>query len=236
MKKGRFALTLITSTLLATPALAQMPKLQPDESYVSISGTVVDSEEDEFSLDYGQGQISVEMDDWEWQNDEMEVLPGDQVTVYGRVEKHLFVDASIEADSVFIENPATYYYSSPTPDVTTFTVMDVTPVTPVIAGNLVFTGTVQNVKGREFTINTDDLELTVNTGGMQNNPLDNEGRQKIESGDTVSVVGNLGTGVIGDRRLEADSIVILQESNKQQKNSQQQPQQQKQPSQSKQSG
>lgn len=235
MNKGTFAFGLIASAVLAAPAVAQMPKLQPDESYVSISGTVVNSDDDEFTLDYGQGQISVEMDDWEWQNEDMEVLPGDEVTVYGRVEKHLFVDASIEADSVFIEDPATYYYS-PTPEVTTFTVMDVSPVTPVIAGNLVFTGTVTNVKDRTFTINTGDLELTVNTSGMRNNPLDDEGRQKVETGDTVSVVGNLGTGVIGDRRLEADSIVILQESNKQNQQQQSQQQQQQQQNAAKQSG
>ena len=95
MKKSAFALSILASTLIAAPAMAQMPKLQPDDSYVSISGTVLTAEDDEFSLDYGQGQISVEMDDMGWVGNQPELIPGDEVTVYGRVEKHFFVDASI---------------------------------------------------------------------------------------------------------------------------------------------
>jgi|TARA_R100000935_G_C2794866_1_gene147704 hypothetical protein len=37
-----------------------MPKLQPDDTNVSISGTGITAEDDGFALDYGQGQISVE--------------------------------------------------------------------------------------------------------------------------------------------------------------------------------
>ncbi|SDS45879.1 OB fold (BOF) protein [Halopseudomonas xinjiangensis] len=228
MKKQTFALGLLTSALVAAPAMAQSPKQQPDDSWVSISGTVVDSENDEFTLDYGHGQISVETDDWEWYGNELPLLPGDVVTVYGQVEKHLFVDASIEADSIYVESLGTYFHPSPAADVTTFTVMDVTPVTPVVVGNLVFTGTVENVKDREFTINTGDLQLTVDTSDMENNPLDDQGRLKVEKGDTVSVLGDLGTGVIGDRKLQADSIVILEERNQQNQQNQNNQQQQKQ--------
>jgi len=212
--------------------MAQMPKLQPDDSYVSISGTVLTAEDDEFSLDYGQGHISVEMDDMGWVGNQPELVPGDEVTVYGRVEEHLFVDASIEADSIFIEDPATYYYSSPTNDMTTFAVMDVAPVTPVVVGDLILTGTVQSVKDRQFTVNTGDLEFTVDTSGMQNNPLDNEGRQKVGKGDTVSVAGNLGSGAIGDRKLNAESIIVLRDQGQQgQQKQQNQQMQQKQGSQ-----
>lgn len=215
MKTSAFALSLLASALIAAPAMAQMPKLQPDDTYVSISGTVLAAEDDEFTLNYGNGQISVEMDDMGWQGNQPDLITGDEVTVYGRVEQHFFVDASIEADSVFINDPATYYYSSPSNDMTTFTVMDVTPVTPVVVGDLVLTGTVKSVKDRQFTINTGDLEFTVDTSGMKNNPLDSEGRQKVETGDTVSVAGNLGSGAIGDRKLNAESIVVLQDQSQQ---------------------
>lgn len=215
MKKSAFALSLLASTLIAAPAMAQMPTLQPDDSYVSISGTVLAAEDDEFSLDYGQGKISVEMDDMGWAGNQPELIPGDEVTVYGRVEEHLFVDASIEADSIFIEDPATYFYSSPTNDRTTFAVMDVAPVTPVVVGDLILTGTVQSVKDRQFTVNTGDLEFTVDTSGLQNNPLDNEGRQKVGKGDIVSVAGNLGSAAIGDRKLNAESIIVLRDQSQQ---------------------
>jgi uncharacterized protein YdeI (BOF family) len=232
MKKPTFVLSLLASALVATPALAQSPKLQPDDSWMSISGTVIDSEDDEFTLDYGNGQISVETDDWQWRGADMPLLPGDEVTVYGQVEQHLFVDASIEADSIFVESLGTYFYPSPTSNASTYTVVDVTPVTPVVVGNLVYTGTVQNVGDRQFSINTGDLRLTVDTGTMKNNPLDDEGRLKVQKGDTVSVLGDLGTGVIGDRKLYAGSIVILRER---EQNGHQVKQQDKQESEQKQS-
>lgn len=209
MKKHPLALGFLASALLATPALAQFPKLQPDGSWISISGTVVDPEDDEFTLDYGHGQISVEMDDWDWYDDNIPVLAGDTVTVYGEVEQHLFVDASIEADSVFVQGMGTYFYATPPADRPAFTVMDITPVTPVVIGNVSFTGTVSEVSGREFTINTGARELTVDTVQMPYNPLDDDGLQKVEPGDVVSVAGNMGTDVIGDRELTADSVVII---------------------------
>ena len=86
-----------------------------------------------------------------------------------------------------------------------------TPVTPVVVGNVSFTGTVSEVSGREFTINTGARELTVDTVQMPYNPMDEEGLQKVEVGDVVSVAGNLGTDVIGDRELTADSVVIIQD-------------------------
>lgn len=209
MRQQTVALGFIASTLIATPALAQFPKLQPDGSWISISGTVVDPQDDEFTLDYGHGEISVEMDDWEWYGDSIPVLAGDTVTVYGEVEQHLFIDASIEADSVFVQGMGTYFYATPPEDRPDFMVMDVTPVTPAVVGNVSFTGTVSDVSGREFTINTGARELTVDTVQMPYNPMDDEGLQKVEVGDVVSVAGNLGTDVIGDRELTADSVVII---------------------------
>lgn len=84
-------------------------------------------------------------------------------------------------------------------------------MTPVVVGNVSFTGTVSEVSGREFTINTGARELTVDTVQMPYNPMDEEGLQKVEAGDVVSVAGNLGADVIGDRELTADSVVIIQD-------------------------
>lgn len=211
MKKQTLALGILASSVLAAPALAQFPKLQPDGAWIAISGTVVSPGDDEFTLDYGHGQISVEMDDWEWYADSIPVLAGDTVTVYGEVEQHLFVDASIEADSVFVQGMGTYFYATAPQDRPEFMVMDVTPVTPVVVGNVSFTGTVSDVSGREFTLSTGGRSLTVDNLGMPYNPMDDEGLQKVEVGDVVSVAGNLGTDLIGDRELTADSVVIIQD-------------------------
>ena len=46
--------------LTAVPAAAQDPYTRPDDSWISISGTVVSPTADSFMLDYGDGLVTVE--------------------------------------------------------------------------------------------------------------------------------------------------------------------------------
>jgi len=73
-------------------------------------------------------------------------------------------------------------------------------------------GTVTDVTGSEFTINSGSRLLTVETEDMLYDPLDDEGYQQIEKGDRVSVSGDLDTDVFGLKELEAHSIVTLEEA------------------------
>ncbi|MGM0425831.1 MAG: hypothetical protein ACQEQ7_01185 [Thermodesulfobacteriota bacterium] len=72
----------------------------------------MDVQEDSFTLDYGEGTVLVEMDDWDWYDEEGTVLEGDKVTVYGKIDDDLYEATSIEASSVYVENLGTYFYAS----------------------------------------------------------------------------------------------------------------------------
>jgi uncharacterized protein YdeI (BOF family) len=83
--------------LTATLALAQKPYTKPDESWINLSGTVVSSTLDQLTLDYGTGLITVEMDDWDWYNEASLIRPGEEVTVYGRIDDSFYASRTIEA-------------------------------------------------------------------------------------------------------------------------------------------
>lgn len=212
-KGTTLALSFIAASLISATAVAQTPRMEPDGSWISISGEVKTPGLDTFVLDYGDGSIIVEMDDWDLDADASPLLEGDNVTVYGTVDQNLFTDTTIEAGSVYVESLGTYFYASAA-DEEDFVAVDLTPTVPIVVGVISYTGTVSSVDGRKFTINTGDLSITVDTNPMDYNPMDEIGFQKVEVGDLVTVTGMLDAEAIEQRELEATSIVILQDESR----------------------
>ena len=70
-------------------------------------------------------------------------------------------------------------------------------------------GEVQEINGREFTVDTGTGTLRVDTSSMPYNPLDKEGYQQVEKGDRVSVVGALTPGFFSEREIKADAVMTL---------------------------
>nr|WP_297399108.1 NirD/YgiW/YdeI family stress tolerance protein [uncultured Marinobacter sp.] len=202
----------VSSALVAAPAMvqaaAEAPYLERDGSWINLSGTVTSTTADTFMLDYGDGLITVEMDDWDWFEESGEVLPGDKVTVYGEVDDDTFEGTKIEASSVFVENLGTYFFASAA-DEETFRDLDIAPTVPVVVGDLVVTGTVTSVTGQEFTIDSGAQQIKIDTALMPYNPTDDEGYQQVAEGDLVTVTGNMEEDTFEKRELMAESVVTL---------------------------
>jgi hypothetical protein len=82
-----------------------------------------------FTLDYGHGQIDVELDDVDRA---FAICGGDRVTVHGRIDDDFFSAARIEARSVYVERPQTHFFASDV-DEEGSDVVTVTPVSPATA-------------------------------------------------------------------------------------------------------
>ena len=201
--------------IAAAPVLAQAaddtstPYLKPDGSSISISGTAVNTSLwQAFTLDYGEGTVLVEMDDWDMDDDSLGIPEGSRVTVYGKIDDDLYEATTIEASSVYVENFGTYFYASSADEEGDVSEYWATPA-PVDVGQTVVRGTVTDVNDREFTIDTGVRALTVDTSTMPYNPVDDIGYQRVEEGDYVSVSGNMDYSFWTGRELLADSVVTL---------------------------
>ena len=199
-------LSLLPGLFIALGASAQDPYEEPDGSYISLSGTVTSSDADSFMLDYGEGMVFVEMDDWDWYGDAYGILPEDEVTVYGYVDDDLYETTSIEASSVYVEDLNTYYYASGADEESVNYIS-----TTWYDYDYTVTGIVDSVSGREFTIDTGTRQMTVDTMQLGYNPLDDEGFLKIEKGDRVTVYGDLMLSVFDDREISAEALVKLED-------------------------
>ncbi|WP_404361646.1 NirD/YgiW/YdeI family stress tolerance protein [Marinobacter sp.] len=201
----------IATLLAASPALAQeSPYLKPDGTWISLSGTVAETMDESFILDYGRGAITVEMDDWAWYDEHGDILENDRVTVYGIVDDDTFETATIDANSVYVENLGTYFYASPA-DEDSYQDIDPTPAVPIVPGDITVTGTITSIEGREFTIDSGLQQITVETIELPYNPLDDRGFQQLDLGDTVTVTGNMESDIFDRMELVAESIVTLDE-------------------------
>jgi uncharacterized protein YdeI (BOF family) len=206
MKVKRVALIgLCMGALLAFSAMAEDPYVKPDDTWISISGTVDTVRPDSFTLDYGKGVITVEMDDGDRDADAYKLVKGDKVTVNGKIDDDLFETRTIEAGSVYVESLDTYFYASAADEEDTF----VTVTAPVVISQTIVQGKVTEVSGEEFVVDAGVRKVRVDVSEMSNDPLDDEGYRKIKVGDRVSVIGKMDDDLFEGRELMAQSVVTL---------------------------
>lgn len=212
MRQSKMALKTLTTAIAfvlgSNIVAAQDPKQMPDDTWISLSGTVTSVTADDFRLDYGDGTILVEMDDWDSFGDAWPLVSGDRVTVYGDVDENLYVNDTIEAASVYVKDLNSFFYASAA-DEEELGAWALDPYDEV--GDTTYVGTVESVDPStdSFTIDTGKQELTVETDALLYDPLDDEGFQRIEVGDVVSVDGVVDEDFFTNNDLVAESIVTL---------------------------
>lgn len=186
------------------------PKEQDDGTWLSISGTASEPTDDSFTLNYGNGEITVTMNNMDWYNEAVhDELDGSKVTVRGVIDDGWFVSASINATSVYAESLGSYFQSNDSGNhnegYSSYT------ATEIKDGDMTVRGKVTTVSAEEetFTINTGARQLTVSVSDLDSNPLDQEGYQKVEVGDRVSVNGQMEGKMTATSELKANRVVSL---------------------------
>lgn len=201
-----------SATVLSVSVWAQDPQQLPDDSWISISGTVESVDPNAFTLDYGDATVIVEMDDGDRDADGYKLVKGDRVTVNGVIDDDFFEATSIEASSVYVENIGTYFFAAPVDDETTQVQESFAPVAyPIVEGATSIQGTITrtDVEDETFQINTGTRLITVEVDDMPYNPLDDDGYQQLRTGDEVVAAGTLDYRFFDGRVFEADYVTTM---------------------------
>lgn len=199
--------------LAAGPAYAAdvNPYALANNTWITLNGSVENVKPDTFTLDYGDGKITVEMDDGDRDADAYKLIPGDKVTVTGKVDDDFLELRTIEASSVFVENLNTTFFASAVDEETSEGLAAVV-TTPIVMSEAVVTGTVTGVDQHEFSIDTGMRKLNVDVASMPFNPLDDEGFLKIDVGDRVKVRGQIDHDLFDGYEIDAEYVVKLHSS------------------------
>ena len=199
-------LTFASFTLFALPAVAVNPYAMEDNSWISINGEVTSVTADAFELDYGDGQITVEMDDGDRDADGYKLMMGDEVRVSGMIDDDFYDLTTIEASSVYVKNIDTYFYASAMDEEDIgYSIISPSVTDTVVQGTI----TSVDVNGEQFTLDSGLQELTVEVDELTYNPLDDEGFQQLDVGDRVSVQGSIDHDFFEGRVFEANYVTTL---------------------------
>lgn len=208
--------TAVAASLLASmvlPAVAgdndsKDVKKASEGELLTLTGKVASVSGDRFTLDYGQKDIVVEMDDYDWFS-ENALVSGDRVTVTGRMDQDFHEARKIEASSVYVDSLNEYFYASAA-DEEEGLYVQVLNDTLEDDEWVSLTGTVASIKGDNIMIDTGTYEYDVDANGLAYNPLDATGEERIEVGERIVVFGRMDDAdLFDDREIEASSIATL---------------------------
>lgn len=180
---------------------------KPDGSWVAVSGVIVAHTPSAFTLDYGEGMITVETDNWNDRPQGWGVTEGDRVTVYGEVDDDFYQKRTIEAGSIYVEDLNTMVDAGTPSDDEDAPPVGYTYFNVPVDHDFQVAGTVSSVSGRKFAIDTGKRKITVDTSRLGYNPMDEVGFQVIEKGDFVAVSGDLDTAVFNGPEIVAETVV-----------------------------
>lgn len=200
---------IMTVTVPGLMAQEESPYLEPQGSWITLSGTVTQTLPETFILDYGKASVTVDVSDWDWYRENNEFIANDKVTVFGKVDDETYEAAVIDAQSIYVEDLGTYFYSETVDEDKVPSDFAKAPKTPITVGDITITGTITSIEGRTFTIDSGTRLVTVDTAELPYNPLDDRGFQQLAIGDTVAVAGNIDSDIFHQEKLVAETIVSL---------------------------
>jgi uncharacterized protein YdeI (BOF family) len=198
-------LTIAGLLIALAPAAAQQDKEEllgsTNTDWVSLTGKVKSVSDSSFILDYGKGEVAVEVDDFEWR-DENAVAAGDDVTVTGMVDQDFYEGRKVEASSVFVDQLDTYFYASSADEEGGYYSY---PVSDYASDDewVTVTGTVVRREDETLTVDTGGQKLSVDVSSVGSD-------LKVDPGARVSVYGEMDDADLFEgRELVATSVVRL---------------------------
>jgi hypothetical protein len=203
---GLITLLIVISHPVFSGGNPEAGRVSKDDTWISVSGTAESVDSREFQLDYGDGQITVDMSGWDKNTNGYLINDGIEVTVTGIVDDDFLEKTTINAVRLYNEEINTYFYTYPTDAEDEEYIDDLS--TPKVVSDMTIQGTVTEIIGSQFKIKG-PVDLTVDTTTMPYDPLANERYQAIETGDRVSVTGTFVRNFFDSKRIIAESIITI---------------------------
>jgi len=196
-----FIYLFVTCLLAIQSAWSQpQPTAKAVGTMIRISGVVDEMPKpNAFELNYGDGEIVVEFDDWDPEPDAYKLKKGDEVVVTGRLDDDFLHGKTLEAGSVYVKDIEETYYANPRDEEAAFANMskDMEELSTVVQG------TVVSVNGKEFVLKSDTQEIKIDVSAI----ADTVDSSDIKPGDTVRVAGKLQRSFFKERKIQAIAVI-----------------------------
>jgi hypothetical protein len=194
--------------------VAVEPRLVQHEDTVTVTGRVIESTPDAFTIDHHGERIVVRMNGWDWYRDDHRTLVGSMVTVQGRIDDGWRQGRALTAETVYANERGRVYYSPDSPLSDEGYIARDLIIAP--AADSFITGRVVGISSSGLRIDSGNAVVDVNTRTLDRDPTRGEGPFTLSVGDRVVAAGHLveqATTLRGTagRRLDATTLVLLTE-------------------------
>ena len=195
------------------PANGSPEKVTPwqkeDGEWITIAGSVSEAGLDQFTLNYGEGEIVVEMDDFDRQMEALHFKPNDQVIVTGKIDHDKGQRRTIEAGSVFVENIQQSFFAS-AEDEEDQSLARLRQNTAGKKGTL-FIGTLSQVMPKQsvVTLNTGYQKFQINTARLLGKKPGKKEEVQLRNGQRVAIFAQPERGAAQNRKLVALALSEL---------------------------
>ncbi|MEW9856041.1 OB-fold nucleic acid binding domain-containing protein [Novosphingobium sp. M1R2S20] len=173
-----------------------------DGDQVILDGRIVSAGPSSFILDHGAGRVTVEMDDWDAFKEGNLLKAGDRAVVTGRLDERFLGTHTVEARRVYLPALNTAFLASAVDEEAFSLPVEADPA------QFAYTGWVLSTQDQSFTMGTDAAKFEVDVSRLRDNPLDDEGYQKVEAGERAHVWGDFQFAE-GGGQLIADGVISL---------------------------
>jgi len=185
------------------------PSYLSDSSWATFSGSITDTEQNFFTLDYGNGEITVSLNELD-NNKAYSFKEGHTVTVTGQIDKTFFDNAILNASTVYIDvlNTTLFSNSMDANDRIAFTNSRYAELQDDV---VTLIGWVEQTDELMDSITLDIGEQTVevNLDSLSFDPFAEGGLIQLDKGDRVKVTTSIDEAVLSDYRFEAKSLIVL---------------------------
>lgn len=213
-KRNAVAVALASFVAASNPALSQDATNIYNGDWIALGGKVDAILATSFMLDYGDNDITVELDQFNWEVDKS-LLQGEQVTVIGRMDSGLGDSRSVEAATVYVPRLQEFIYADPEdeegdPSLTRGFMPGIFSI-PEEGDWVSFAGSVTEEVGDMITVQTGVSLLNVDTSPDAVSILP----RSVEVGDRVLVSGEMDAADLFElREVQASSITKLSDASK----------------------
>ncbi len=178
-----------------------------DADWISNTGEVNAITSEYFALDINNINILVKMPNWDQFKNMKYINIGDRVTVSGPLDNSFNERNTITAFRVFSHSRDSYYYADSNNEEGYFHAYDAHVTFSIPDGTwFILSGNVSSLNGREFTLDTGQYTVIIDTDEMGYNPMDDKNTKKVKIGDHLRITGHLDVDLF--EKNEIKSVII----------------------------
>ncbi|MFP4364164.1 MAG: hypothetical protein ACLFR1_09870 [Spirochaetia bacterium] len=199
--------------MLLLPLAGFTQSQESETAWLTLAGEVTNIQENSFDLDYGNGTVIVDMEDWDSELSSMPIENGLDVIVSGEIDENFNNDVQMEAEGIYLKDDESFLISQSADrkarsDLRRYAALP----EPLENGEFSIQGIVidDHPNMREIVLAIGTGVVTVDLSELGRNVQDTQGDRHIEFGERVAVFGDFSLRFFEENTLLADRVIELE--------------------------